>query len=916
MPHNTFSQFSDLLSNNFDASTQSKGNHYFFKGHVVKIDIQSINQNEMHIFADVTGSRSQTYSTRIVIHWQKEDVEGFCSCSVSYNCKHVVASLLLADFKHKQASFIQRLSQSPQPSQPSQYSQPPQTGSTATKVATPGFIPEITLDVKELNVPIAIAKQFPHLESLVPNWSPSNTIIAVTIPTADIHFNYGVSLVPLCLHPNNHEVFYTDDNLHYSFSRDIEKERFFLLKLFQHITVIENRYDLDKINHEAIVSPYTSIITSLQNEEDFMQFSIADKPALEANGWKVTTLHDSFSHILHDDDIDWYSDLEERSEYEYFNFNMGIIIDNQKINILPLIASMMKTLEVETLSTLSEKERIAIPLPDGTVLSTTYLRIKPIINILLELYDSELASENSLKLSKRQASLLYEIESAFQATKLRWFGGKKLRALGKKLSQFESLQSVTPPKTFKAILRNYQKEGVNWLQFLREYDLGGILADDMGLGKTVQTLAHLSIEKNKGRLKKPCLIIAPTSLMFNWKREANKFTPNLKVLIHHGEYRHTNIDDLNEYDLVLTTYPLIIRDKKSLLAYNFYYLILDEAQFIKNSKAKSTQIVQQLKAEHRLCLTGTPMENHLGELWSLFNFIMPGFLGENKQFKQVFRNPIERYSDTEKQRSLSLRVQPFMLRRKKYDVLQDLPEKTEILHTVELEGAQRDLYESIRLSMEKKVKDAIQEKGLSRSHIVILDALLKLRQVCCDPRLLSLPSARNIQGPSAKMSLLLEMLPNLIDEGRRILLFSQFTKMLSLIEQELAPLKIPYVKLTGSTKDRLKPIDAFQNKQVPLFLISLKAGGTGLNLTEADTVIHYDPWWNPAVENQATDRAHRYGQKKSVFVYKLQASGTVEETIQEMQKKKSSLMEGLFSEKPNGSLAFSFSELQGLFRGI
>jgi SNF2 family DNA or RNA helicase len=319
-----------------------------------------------------------------------------------------------------------------------------------------------------------------------------------------------------------------------------------------------------------------------------------------------------------------------------------------------------------------------------------------------------------------------------------------------------------------------------------------------------------------------------------------------------------------------------------------------------------------LKARHHLCLTGTPMENHLGELWSLFHFLLPGFLGDEIRFNSIFRRPIEKGKNDERRKLLARRVAPFILRRRKEEVMKELPPKTEIVQNVELAGAQRDLYESVRLAMHERVKAEVDRKGLSRAHIIILDALLKLRQICCHPQLLSLPSAQKVK-ESAKFELLMDLLPEMIEEGRRILLFSQFTSMLAIIESALKEQKIPYLRLAGDTLDRATPVARFQNREVPLFLISLKAGGTGLNLTAADTVIHYDPWWNPAVENQATDRAHRIGQDKRVFVYKLMTVGTVEEKIVALQARKRELVEGLLNEERRESVKLTAEDLDVLF---
>jgi SNF2 family DNA or RNA helicase len=330
--------------------------------------------------------------------------------------------------------------------------------------------------------------------------------------------------------------------------------------------------------------------------------------------------------------------------------------------------------------------------------------------------------------------------------------------------------------------------------------------------------------------------------------------------------------------------------------YTFYYLVLDEAQVIKNTQTKTRQIIQQLQAKHRLCLTGTPLENHLGELWSLFHFLAPGFLGTQKQFRQFFQHPIEKKQDEAVRSALVRRLQPFVLRRNKNQVASELPPKTEITRIIELHGFQRDLYESIRMTTERSVREAIANQGLGKSQWVFLEALLKLRQVCCDPRLLNKEDER-AKAASAKLDVCLELIDNLIEEGRSVLVFSQFTSMLALIEEALCERGYNYLKLTGKTRNRSEIIQRFQAGEAPVFLISLRAGGVGLNLTRADTVIHYDPWWNPAVEDQATDRTHRIGQKKPVFVYRLIGAGTVEEVMMKMQKQKRVLFDSIFSEK-------------------
>ncbi len=423
------------------------------------------------------------------------------------------------------------------------------------------------------------------------------------------------------------------------------------------------------------------------------------------------------------------------------------------------------------------------------------------------------------------------------------------------------------------------------MQFLREHNLSGVLADDMGLGKTVQTLAHILAEKEAGRLAQPALIVMPTTLVHNWCDEAQRFAPALRVLNLHGTQRHARFEEIAQHDLVITTYALAWRDEEVLAQHEYHLLILDEAQYVKNAATRAAATIRAPRARHRLCLSGTPLENHLGELWAQFDFLLPGFLGSRDDFTRRWRTPIEKGGDADRRELLARRIRPFMLRRRKDEVATELPPKTTIVRTVDLEGAQRDLYETVRATMQQKVRDAISVNGLARSHLVVLDALLKLRQVCCDPRLLRTTQANRVK-ESAKLALLLDMVPELIEEGRRILLFSQFTSMLDLIASALDNEQIPYVVLTGETVDRATPVKSFQRGEVPLFLISLKAGGVGLNLTAADTVIHYDPWWNPAVENQATDRAHRLGQDKPVFVYKLVTAGSVEEKSSRSRKGK------------------------------
>lgn len=635
-------------------------------------------------------------------------------------------------------------------------------------------------------------------------------------------------------------------------------------------------------------------------------------PVLREQGWEII-VDASFPLAIADDDAQWYSELEESSQNNWFDLELGITVNGEKVNLLPMITELLE--QIRRQKNLPDEYAVCfLQAESGRKIALPIARMMQIAETLTDLYDPKtLGKNNKLRLAKIRALQLLELEQAAAGkTELRWLGGDQLLHLARKLKNFTGIEHATVPESFQANLRPYQQEGVNWLQFLRTYDLNGVLADDMGLGKTVQALASLLIEKESGRMDKPCLVIAPTSLVGNWRAEAKRFAPSLRVLTMHGVSRKQHFRTMKDYDLIITTYPLLARDSEQLLQQDYHYLILDEAQVIKNSRTQATQIVLQLVARHRLCLTGTPMENHLGELWSLFNFLLPGFLGEYRQFVRLFRTPIEKQNDLDRQASLRNRIAPFLLRRTKNAVAKELPPKTEIIRGVELEGAQRDLYESIRIAMQQKVQQLVRKQGWGKSHIVVLDALLKLRQTCCSPQLLSLESAKKVK-ESAKLSLLMTLMSSLLAEGRQILLFSSFTSMLWLIEQELQQMGISYVKLTGETIDRQTPIETFQSGKVPLFLISLKAGGVGLNLTAADTVIHYDPWWNPAAEDQATDRAHRIGQDKPVFVYKLITYGTVEEKILALQAKKKALLDSLFSENQSEKVKLSLDELNELF---
>jgi superfamily II DNA or RNA helicase len=647
-------------------------------------------------------------------------------------------------------------------------------------------------------------------------------------------------------------------------------------------------------------------------QRDWPNFVYDAVPQLEREGWQIE-FEDGFRHRVVDGAGEWTAELEEDSGW-WFSLDLGIVVHGERVPLLPILSSLLARLRdrdvLRELDALAHNGTVFGRLEDGRHVALPFERTKAIMATLVELYDPKnLSAGGKLGISAGEMTGLAALEAA---ARMRWLGGERLRELAERLSSFSGIAKIEPPVGLMTELRPYQRDGLDWLQFLRGYELGGILADDMGLGKTVQALAHFLVEKREGRLDRPCLVVCPTSVVPNWLAEAARLAPELRVLSLHGPDRANRFPEIDNADLVVTTYALLSRDADHLLPIKWHMAVLDEAQAIKNAAAKTTHLVCRLDARHRLCLTGTPMENHLGELWSQFAFLMPGLLGDAKRFARVFRTPIEKKQDGERRAVLSGRLKPFLLRRTKSLVAADLPPKTEILRPLELAGPQRDLYETVRVAMHEKVRREVAEKGLARSHIVVLDALLKLRQVCCDPRLVKLTAARQVSA-SAKLDHLMEMLPPLIEDGRQILLFSQFTSMLDLIRPALAEAGIDFVELRGDTKDRAAPVARFQKGEAPLFLISLKAGGTGLNLTAADTVIHYDPWWNPAVEDQATDRAHRIGQDKSVFVYKLVAQGTVEERMLELQQRKKALAAGIYNAAGGTGAGLGADDIERLF---
>ena len=463
------------------------------------------------------------------------------------------------------------------------------------------------------------------------------------------------------------------------------------------------------------------------------------------------------------------------------------------------------------------------------------------------------------------------------------------------------------PESLQHIMRSYQEFGYKWLRTIEHYKFGGILADDMGLGKTLQVISVLLAAKQEDRLGE-ALIVTPASLVYNWKEEFAKFAPGLSTAIIAGskDEREEQIKNAENADILITSYDLLKRDILYYADKTFTYQIIDEAQYIKTHTTAAAKSVKAVNSKIRFALTGTPIENRLSELWSIFDFLMPGFLYGYEKFRKEIETPIVKHNDKDAMNKLKRLAEPFILRRLKQDVLSDLPEKNEEIYYVHFDKKQQNLYDGQALHM-KQLLEKQSDEMFQKNKMAILAEITKIRQICCDPSL----CFENYDGESAKRQTCLELLKSAIDGGHKILVFSQFRSLLELLEKDLRNEGISYFKITGETKkeDRINLVNRFNRDETPIFLISLKAGGTGLNLTGADIVIHFDPWWNIAAQNQATDRAHRIGQTKTVSVYKLIVKDSIEEKILKMQEEKSALADEILSGNTGGLMNMSRAEL-------
>jgi superfamily II DNA or RNA helicase len=512
------------------------------------------------------------------------------------------------------------------------------------------------------------------------------------------------------------------------------------------------------------------------------------------------------------------------------------------------------------------------------------------------------ANEDHVRFSTSQVSLL----DALLATQAAVDVDPRFEEIRARMQSFAGIAPAAEPEGFQGALRPYQREGVGWLEFLQDFHLGGCLADDMGLGKTVQMLALLQVRKRARTDKLPSLIVVPKSLLFNWVQEIHRFTPELTCLEYTGLERAALQAQFPKHDVILTTYGTLRRDIATLKDVEFDYAVLDEAQTIKNAASQVAKAARLLRARNRLALSGTPIENHLGDLWSIFEFLNPGMLGRSSVFKLYAQDS----TDADGRRVLAQGLRPFVLRRTKQQVAAELPDKFEETIFCKMGRRQRQLYEELRDHYRDSLLGLIREQGMGKSKMHVLEALLRLRQAACHPALLDKGAADE---PFAKLEVLCPYLEEIIEEGHKSLVFSQFTSMLAIVQQHLDRRGIRYAYLDGQTRKRKQVVDEFQNDpDVPLFLISLKAGGLGLNLTAAEYVFLLDPWWNPAVETQAIDRAHRVGQTKQVFAYRLICQDTVEEKILDLQKQKRDLADAILEEKGNLLKDLTAEDLQML----
>ena len=752
------------------------------------------------------------------------------------------------------------------------------------------------------------------------SWSNINAVI---YPCAKVWMTYKPA--PDRVYPRNGDdhIQFTNGETVIRICRDFKEESelsgdlWDVAKEYGGSSLIYERFhsSLPREVHEADIVFHPYLDSDNYSDSQVISFSSEVIPSLRNLGWEVV-VEDSWPFQIVDSPAEFSAGIES-SGMDWFSLALNAEVNEEVVDLVPMILGIIEKLPMTSSGELVEDFNLEeflqgrsffASLQDGRHVAIEGERLGPFVSAFLE-------TQGLSGFHVAEAGRALEFAEALEGCGIAWNGGKEILMLGERMKMLADAPDVMPPEQLNGELRPYQRKGYGWLQALSESGFGGALADDMGLGKTIQALAlllHCHVEQGS---RHPSLLIVPTSLIGNWVQEATQFAPDLKFLILHGPERKELFSKIPDHHVILTTYPLVRRDHELLFSHEYELAILDEAQAVKNPASSTAKRIREIRARQRIAITGTPMENNLTELWSLFDWLIPGLLSDRKNFTKTFRTPIEKHGNTAKQRFLSTRLKPFLLRRTKDEVATDLPPKTEIDQIVPLAEGQRALYEAIRTAMDERVRNAIREKGIHRVRITLLDALLKLRQVCCDPALVKLDAAKAVT-QSAKRTRLMELLDELVLEGRKVLIFSQFVTMLRLIEKDIVERGWDYAMLHGQTRNRGEEVEKFQKGNASVFLISLKAGGVGLNLTAADTVILYDPWWNPAVERQAMDRAHRIGQDKPVFVHRLIAEGSVEATIRKMQAKKQALADALFEKGGDRPMQLTDEDVQALLAPI
>lgn len=606
---------------------------------------------------------------------------------------------------------------------------------------------------------------------------------------------------------------------------------------------------------------------TMRPKAELLSWVRSHRAELEAQGIQITQSTDNpQTYYLGDASIK--ISITENDDSDWFDVNITVLFGPFEIPFIKLKKYILQ-----------RKKEFLLPNGEVAVIPDSWFADYA---ELLELVESE--SPDKIRLKKHHVALVSALGKESLASVVM---NRRLE----KLRDFEEIGEYALPTAFSGQLRPYQKSGYDWLRFLNEYNFGGCLADDMGLGKTIQTLALLMSQKEAG-ISIPSLLVMPVSLLYNWASEAERFTPSLRVLVYTGTARDKNTDSFHDYDLVLTSYGIVRLDIDNVKRFRFHYAILDESQAIKNPVSMTTQAVMQLNTRYRLILSGTPLENSAMDLWSQMSFVNPGLLGSKAFFQKTYLTPIEKGGDEDATRRLYATIKPFILRRHKSQVARFLPEKTESIHLATMTDEQSELYETTKSQFRNLILEQIDKEGISKSQIVLLQGLSKLRQLANHPKMVEM----DYDGESGKFRDVFHKMETALSENHKILVFSSFVKHLALFRNKFESLNIPYAYLDGSTLKRAEEVERFQQStEVKVFLISIKAGGVGLNLTAADYVFILDPWWNPAVEAQAIDRAHRIGQDKAVFIYKFITKNTVEEKILLLQNKKKALADELIT---------------------